>query len=149
MKYLESYKSNKLNKINLNSEIVDIINKFIPGQYMIFTYNECNFKNLESGDVLYLCKIGHIKHVKENDRHNYNVFDKQYLNVKIFDFIPEIELTFIPLGTKEFNIDNNNFKQIIFTSNSLEKAQNKFNELKEEYPYSDWIINQNIRKFNI
>lgn len=149
MKYLESYKSNKKTKINLNSRIVDFKNKFPTGTYMVFTCEDVDWKIRERGDVLYLGKIGNIVHVKQ-DTHDGDQIDSTYLQVLLFDFIMEIDIPLILFSTKEFNLDNNkNFKQILFTSNSLRDAQNKFDELKKQEPYSDWIIKQNIRKYNI
>jgi hypothetical protein len=157
MKYLESYKSNKLDKVNLSNKIVDIRNKFISGQYMIFIYTETNFISVsgnflpESSDILFLCKIGNVEHVNHYVSYNgHDILNKMYLHVLILDFITEIEFPNTHLGKKVINIDDNkNLKQILFRSNSLKDAQNKFDELKIREPYSDWALKQNLKKFNI
>jgi len=145
MKYLESYKSNLKTKINLNNKIVQINNKFIIGQYMIFTCYNYNWKLKEGGDTLFLGRIVNMKHSKEIDNYNYNEYTKTYLEILLFDFIMEVEQDYSLFSTKEFDLDSkDNFKEIIYTGNSLTDAKEKFNELKEP-----WVIKQTTRKFNI
>lgn len=151
MKYLESYKSNLRTKPKLN---VDLKNKFISGQYMIFTCEDIDWKFKsktfrESGDILYLGKIGNIEHIKD-EKPDGEIYTNTYLSVLLLDFIMEIDLPIIQFSTKEFNLNNNkNFKQILYTSNSREDAQKKFDELKEQEPYSNWSIKKDARKYNI
>lgn len=156
MKYLESYKGNQKKKINLNSKFVDLKNKFPTGKYMIFTCEDYDWKNKDCGDVLYLGKIGNIEHVKEE--RNMNIITNIYLSVLIIDLMMEIDLPYEQFSTKEFNLDSEilflkNFKQILFTSNSLEESQKEFDELKKQEPYCNWEenlrIRKNMKKYNI
>jgi hypothetical protein len=153
MKYLESYKCNQRKKINLNSKLVDFKNKFPTGKFMIFICRDYDWGNREGGDVLYLGKIGNIEHAKEK-RNTEMVVVGTYLKVLLLDLIMEIDLPYEQFSTKEFSLDSeNNFKQILFTSNSREESQKEFDELKEQEPYSKWkenmAIRKNMRKFNI
>jgi len=147
MKYLESYKSNLRTKSKVN---VDLKNKFISGQYMIFTCEDIDSKTYtEKGDILYLGKIGNIEHSKE-ERSDGEIYNSTYLGVLLLDFIMEVDLPIIQFSEKKFNLNNkNNFKQILFKSNSFLESQKKFDELKEQVPYSNWIIKQDTRKYNI
>ena len=151
MKYLESYKSNKRTKINLSSKIVDTRNKFVAGKYMIFINYTYNWKIGQGGDVLILGQIKNLQHVKEIDRTYYNESIKTYVDVLIIDFVPEIEQhDYTLFRTVEMDVDGeHNFKQILFESNSLKEAHEKFNELKEQQPYCDWEMKQDARKYNL
>lgn len=149
MKYLESYKSNKKYIPKLNSNIVDIRNKFASGKYIIFLYSNFNWVARKDVETLILGQIGNIEHILEPRSYSFQKpNESKYVGIKVIDFTsemlqdnPKFELDQI----QKYNIGNEkDFKDIIYTSNSLKETQEKFDELKEFYE-----VTWNAMKYNL
>ena len=77
-----------------------------------------------------------------------NSFSSHYSRIYIIDNISDG-----PSQIKENNVEQpfpmEKFNEIVYTSDSIVDAKNKFDELKEIEPYKTWKFNQDITKYNL
>ena len=132
MKYIKTFEDNKTELYNLKI-----------GDYVIFIDTVLNNKIF----IKYLI-LGRIIKYLFND----TTKEKIGYGVKCDDFIsntPSDASLYIHLilgkGHRKTLFANN----IIYSTTLFETAINKFEELKETQPYSDWIIEQSAKKYNL
>jgi hypothetical protein len=137
----EGFKDNINKKIILNKKL----SLYIPGTFIIICLDRWSSFIRNSSTVLFLLKNIRNEHVESYDvEHNI----KHYAIIKILDYI-SLDKQDIDIGS-ETNIDiEDKDIEILFKVNSEKDAINKFEELKKEYPYKDWVIKNDMEKYNI
>lgn len=149
MRRIEDYKGYK-DKMKSKIDLKNKINKFIPGMYIIFVYKQFNWKTSQSVNTLIL---GNIMGVEENkyydsDNGHYVEF---YIKIKYVDFVSDSESDIELNSIHNFNIERDlgGLNDIFYSSSSLKDTRIKFDELKSQSPYSEWLINNDANKYNL
>lgn len=122
MKYIKTYESNK----------------FEPGTYMI--YPETLFKSHDrkkDKKYIYLVKI----------LINRTPINK--ISVHVIDYLSNLSNDSRNLKGEKHVLEISKITTILYKSKSLEDAQERFDKLKEQKPYSDWIIEEEMNKYNL
>lgn len=133
----EGFKSKMDKQIELNKKI----NLYTPGSFIIVCLDRWSTFIRDVGPVLLLLKIISYEKVQ-----TYDV--KHYIKIQILDYI-SLDKQDIDIDTVTSMDIENDKTQMLFKSNSKVSAINKFEELKEEYPYKNWIIKNDMEKYNI
>ena len=149
MRRIEDYKGYK-NKMKSKIDLKSKINNFIPGMYIIYVYKHYNWKTSQYVNTLIL---GNIIGVEENKYHNDDKghYVEYYIKIKYVDFISDIESDINLEGDHYFNIEKDlgGLNNVFYSSSSLKDTKIKFDELKSQSPYSEWLINNDANKYNL
>lgn len=120
MKYIKKYESFDYNANK----------KFPTDIYIISTYREHEQKSL------FLAKVLPFSRYDRND----------YISIKYIDYISDRDRD---LSGKNDVLYIPKLNTIYYKSKSLEDAQKRFDKMKEQKPYCDWIIEKEMKKYNI
>ena len=143
MKYIKTYEKLKLHdKRRLSS----YLSEFIPGYYIIFTFQIYDWKINKSVNQLIFGKILKIAEALTASSGEFKKFET-YLDIKIIDMKNEYNI--IKKNQEYYSVNVLKEHTIFFKSPSYSAALNEFEKLKEEEPYKSWIINNNMNKYNI
>lgn len=106
------------------------------GTYIIFTKSSITIKDAIVNYLILGKIISFVKNKNQSERIGY---------VAIYeDFIANGPTKIGKGGRSSLG-----FNTIIYTSTSLKDTKDKFEELKETQPYYDWLLKQNMNKYNL
>lgn len=146
----DQYYLNMFNEYRNDQESSKKFEKLIPGNYIIYEdpIQDWKYKNLKEQyiDHLILCRI------EQNWRDDKYVYRKNpgfYTNVKYIDFISKGKELLNKNEMSSAQPVDEISNKIIYSTKSLVDAKNKFEELKNQKPYENWIMNDNMKKYNL
>jgi hypothetical protein len=130
----EGFKDNINKQIELNKKT----EVYTPGSFIIVDTYRWSGILKQHGQILFLLKI--IKYDK--------AIGYFYVEIQILDYISSIKQDVKIDEITHMDVESQEHK-ILFKSNSKIEAISKFEKLKEEYPYKEWILKNDMGKYNI
>lgn len=145
---------NMITDYTSDHEATTKFSKLVPGNYIIYADSiydwEYKYLNTRPGMVPEMI----IKHlilarIEKNERSDKYVHRKDiefYTTIRYIDFISNGKELIEKNGVDVASVLSN---KIIYTTRSLVDAKNKFEELKNQQPYENWILDDDINKYNL
>jgi len=88
-----------------------------------------------------------MKYIKKPDKDSYALIET--INI-ISEFPIEItKINDIEVGKKRGKMIESWNHPILYRTNSLKDAKDKYNDLLKQPPYSKWVLNQDVYKYNL
>lgn len=130
------------------NEIIKTFNLYKKDSYIILSANRWSKYHQKYSPVIFLLEIISKRTIQEYDDKN-NIIYFYYIDVKILDYISkdkqDIELNSIT----HISIEDNQKFDILYSSFSNKESVKKFNELKNQSPYKEWIVKSESEKYNL
>lgn len=144
MKYLKTYEGVK-SKLDARIKAHSKSQDFIQGFFVIFTCSDYEWNPGRVVNKLILGKIINKEdEITSGDAWGHDRSVETYVKIDVIDILNDSEarnITHVANNIKKLNL--------LYKSSSQKSAKEEFKNIKELEPYSEWVLNNDIGKYNL